>query len=146
MKQLLLRMIACLLVAGGATPLPTDFKSLKALAEKGDTDAQNELGDRYYHGQGLEKDFKEAVKWYRKAAEQGVADAQTNLGVMYYNGQGVEKDFVTALAWYNIAVTNGDELTKNLKTSIAKKMTPDQIAKAEELVKEMVKNNPKLLK
>ena len=33
-----------------------------------------------------------------------------------------------------------------LEDKITKKMTPDQIAKAEELSKEMIKKNPKLLK
>ena len=61
-------------------------------------------------------------------------------------GRGVEKGFVTALAWYNIAVANGHDDAKNLKTNIAKQLTPEQIAKAEELVKEMTKNNSKLLK
>ena len=35
------------------------------------------------NGEGVEQDFKEAVKWYQKAAEQGFAGAQYNLGAMY---------------------------------------------------------------
>ena len=97
-------------------------------------------------GKGVEQDLKEAAKWYQKAADQGDADAQYNLGVMYDNGDGVEQDNVTAYAWWNIAATNGDQDAKNNKSVVAKKMTPAQIAKAEELVKEMVKKNPKLLK
>ena len=37
----------------------------------------------YDNGEGLEQDFKEAVKWYQKAADQGDADAQYNLGSRY---------------------------------------------------------------
>ena len=51
---------------------------------------------------------------------------------------------VDAYAWYNIAAANGEAYAKKNKGIIAKKMTPDQIAKAEELSKEMVKKNPKL--
>ena len=40
------------------------------------------------YGQGVQKDYKEAVKWYRKAAEQGYAKAQFNLGFMYYKVKG----------------------------------------------------------
>ncbi len=41
----------------------------------------------------------------------------------------------------------GNEAAKEqAKTIFAKKMTPAQIAKAGELVKEMIKKNPKLLK
>ena len=47
--------------------------------------------------------------------------------------------------WYNFAAANGDANAKRNKTIIAKKMTADQIAEAEELIKEMVKKNPKLL-
>ena len=53
---------------------------------------------------------------------------------------------MTAYAWYNVAATNGNATGKKNKDSIAKAMTPDQIAKAEALSKEMIKNNPKLLK
>ena len=33
--------------------------------------AQYNLGVMYDNGQGVQQDYKEAVKWYRKAAEQG---------------------------------------------------------------------------
>ena len=54
--------------------------------------AQNNLGFCYGKGNGVPKDYTEAVKWYRKAAEQGNATAQSNLGHRYYNGEGVAKD------------------------------------------------------
>ncbi|MCD7798298.1 MAG: SEL1-like repeat protein, partial [Akkermansiaceae bacterium] len=37
-------------------------------AEQGDAEAQYELGVCYFKGEGVEKDEKEAVRWYRKAA------------------------------------------------------------------------------
>ena len=40
-------------------------------AESGDALAQLNLGSFFYHGQGVGKDEKEAVKWYTKSAEQG---------------------------------------------------------------------------
>ena len=64
---------------------------------------------------------------------------------MYSEGEGVPRSLMTAYAWVNIAAANGDANAKKYKTLTAKKMTPDQIAKAEELVKEMVKKNPKLI-
>ncbi len=30
------------------------------------------LGSMYYQGQGVEQNYKEAIKWYRKAADNGV--------------------------------------------------------------------------
>ena len=42
----------------------------------------------YYHGYGVQQDFAEAVRWYRKAAEQGYAIAQYYLGFRYYKRTG----------------------------------------------------------
>ena len=68
------------------------------------------------------------------------------LGTMYENGEGVEQDYVTAYAWAGIATTNGNNIAPRFKSEFLEpKMTLDQIAKAEELVKEMVGKNPKLL-
>jgi TPR repeat protein len=82
------------------------------------TEAQFNLGNMYYMGEGVEKDAVQAVHWYQKAAEQGYAKAQTNLGNMYYwhqkaeqeydmEGSGVEKDAVQAVNWYRKAAEQG---------------------------------------
>ena len=63
----------------------TEFEQLLARAEEGDANAQLSLGEKYYDGQGVLKDYKEAMKWYRKAADQGDAMAQARLGLMYVN-------------------------------------------------------------
>ena len=47
----------------------------------------------------IQKNYKEAVKLYRKAAEQGHAQAQTNLCIMYSEGQGVKQDYKEAAKW-----------------------------------------------
>ena len=60
---------------------------------------------------------------------------------MYGNGEGVPKDMVNSYAWYNVASANGYESVPELKSAselrdlIAKEMTPEQIAKAQELSK-----------
>jgi TPR repeat protein len=48
-------------------------------ADQGYPLAQQLLGQLYENGIGVEKDEKEAVKWYRKAANQGLAVSQHNL-------------------------------------------------------------------
>jgi len=152
MKQVLLMIAVVALVGCGkkasAQPsaTPSHFEKTKAEAEEGDAKAQNNLGVMYAKGQGVDQDFKEAVKWYQKAADQGDAMAQTSCAVMYYKGEEVEQNYVTAYAWCNIAATNGGEVAKEDKSIFAKEMDPEQIAEAEELVKEMIKKNPKLLK
>ena len=54
-------------------------EELRVKAEQGDATAQSNLGDFYRKGKGVQQDFAEAVKWYRKAAEQNDATAQCNL-------------------------------------------------------------------
>jgi len=58
---------------------PSGFEETKAKAESGNIDAQFNLGGMYDKGQGVEQDFREAVKWYQKAADQGFAPAQNAL-------------------------------------------------------------------
>eukprot|EP00808_Paulinella_micropora_P024788 g10018.t1 len=41
--------------------------------------------------QGVQKDDRKAVEWYKKAAEAGYSLAQTNLVACYWNGEGVQK-------------------------------------------------------
>ena len=80
--------------------MPKDLKPLTALAEKGDARAQCELGVRYFYGQGVGKNFKEALKWWRKAAEQGNANAQSRLAHMYRDAKGVKRDYKRAIDWF----------------------------------------------
>jgi uncharacterized protein len=80
----------------------------KAGAKHGDSSSQLVLGEMYFEGKDVIKDYKEAAKWYLKAAEQGDADAQYNLALMYENGNGVLKDPNTAIEWYGKAIENGN--------------------------------------
>lgn len=84
---------------------PLDFEKLpiselRAIAEKGDTRAQRNLGLAYMDGRGVTKDAKEAASWFRKAAEKGDVGSQNNLGVMYSSGQGVPQDQNEAVVWF----------------------------------------------
>ena len=81
---------------------------LRERAEKGDCDAQAALGDIFYFGKGVPKDFYEAEKWYRKAADQGHLIAQFNMGTFYRDGIGVPKDFSEAAKWFRKAAEQGE--------------------------------------
>ena len=69
--------------------------------------AQNHLGDMYYNGDSVEKDYTKAFEWYHKAAELGYAAAQYNLGIMYAKGEGLEKDYTKAYEWYSKPAEHG---------------------------------------
>jgi uncharacterized protein len=92
----------------------------------------------YRRGQGTPQDYKTAAKWYTLAAEQRVASAQSNLGVMYGKGQGVIKDFVYAHMWLNIAASSGEKDAVKYRDIVAKRMTPSQLEKAQDLASECV--------
>ncbi len=78
----------------------TSSKELRAKAERGDANAQFNLGAAYWFGEGVAENQHEAIQWFRKAAEQGLAKAQNNLGVAYWNGEGIAKDQHEAVQWY----------------------------------------------
>ena len=81
---------------------PGPLADLIAAANRGDPDAQNQLGVKYAQGEdGLPRDDIKAVEYYRKAANQGLAKAQTNLGDMYFFGRGgLQQSYLDALSWY----------------------------------------------
>jgi TPR repeat protein len=84
------------------------IEDLRKAAEKGNAEAQFNLGVAYEHGGGVPEDATEAVKWYRKAAEQGNAEAQFNLGVAYDVGWGgLPKDAIEAVKFYRKAAEQG---------------------------------------
>jgi TPR repeat protein len=106
-----------------AAPLWADFKSGLAaydradfpaalqewlpVAERGDANAQFNVGLLYATGKGVKKDPRLAAEWYRKAADQGVGAAQYNLGVMYANGEGLPRDVHEAVKWLQKAADAG---------------------------------------
>ncbi|GAA3965587.1 caspase family protein [Allohahella marinimesophila] len=73
------------------------------MADMGDAEAQNYVGEIHEKGLGVKPDYAMAAQWYRKAAEQGHRAAQTNLGQLYELGLGVDHDMEQALAWYRKA-------------------------------------------
>ena len=68
-------------------------------AEQGFHVAQWRLGECYNSGNGVEKNYDQAVFWYTKAADQGLSIAQWYLAECYYNGEGVTKDYTKVVYW-----------------------------------------------
>ena len=53
-----------------------------------------------------------------------------------YNGEGVPEDDVQAYAWYNIAAAQGNDNAEHNKQLIARSMTREQRARAQELARQ----------
>ncbi len=95
--------------ANGKTP---DFNDILKSAGQGDPNAQFKVGDIYYRGQGIPKDYQEAIKWYQKAAENGNVEAQYILAWMYYKGKDVPQDYNQAVKWFLEAAEEGNTLAQ----------------------------------
>lgn len=89
------------------------------LKQKGLAEAKNALGDAYRDGHGVEKSYKEAMKWYRAAADQGDADAMNSMADMYAKGEGVGQDLGEAMKWCIKAAQKGNA---DAKAKLAKLM------------------------
>jgi len=88
------------------------FQENKALAEKGVADAQFKVGLMYYRGQGVLRDYLEALDWFKKAARQGNPYAQYNAGYMYEKGEGTPQDYGEAAKYYRQAAERGNQLAQ----------------------------------
>lgn len=69
-------------------------------AELGNAQAQLDIGNCYRYGNGVYKDEKQAIEWYKKAAAQGYQYVYFTLGECYADGIGVPQNFTEALKWY----------------------------------------------
>jgi len=79
-------------------------KAPKPPAKKDPTaDQDHKRGLLFYKGIGVEKDFKKAALWFKRAAAKNHAGAQYNLGIMSYLGQGVPQDYTQAALWFHKA-------------------------------------------
>lgn len=76
---------------------------LRQAAAQDDPVAQHQLGWTYEAGNGVERDYGEAVRWYRKSAELGYAPAQHSLGGMYLSDRGVTGSLSEGLRWFHKA-------------------------------------------
>lgn len=83
------------------------------MAQKGDAEAQFQLGARFALGEGVTQSYEEAVKWYRKAARHNHASAQYALGVCYAEGLGVRQSLSKSEKWHRKAAGQGHPLAQH---------------------------------
>lgn len=112
-----------------------DYKNaiinLELSANKGNSDAQNNLGVMYNNGMGVDGNQEQSVKWYSIAAHNGNAIAQSNLAVKYVNGNGVISNNHLAYMWFLLSLKNGNYKAQNGIDYLSDKITEQQINKIE---------------
>ena len=96
----------------------------RPLADKGDADAEFNLGQAYRLGRGVPTNLAAAKTWFERAAKQGHVDAETTLGLLLFqNGdqsegikwlkQAADHDEPRAQLVYGTALVNGDGVTQD---------------------------------
>jgi TPR repeat protein len=87
----------------------------------------------YLKGEGVKKDEKMALMWFKRAAYQELPDAQGMCSYFYVNGVGVPQDYVEAYAWLNLSVANNSssEGGRALREETMSLMTKEQIAEGQ---------------
>src|SRR4051812_47491183 len=80
------RNLRAALAAYGEQDYPSAFRQFLKIAEKGDCEAQYQVGLLYARGHGVVASLGDAVVWYRRAAEQSHAEAQYQLGIVRLHG------------------------------------------------------------
>ncbi len=94
-------------------PTAKELAAEKAKAAKGNADAMYRMGEYYYKGSGVVKNFVTARTWFTKAAAKNNTEAMLMLGGMYEDGEGVKKDPMKALEWLKKAATKGNTEAAN---------------------------------
>ena len=114
-------------------------------ADQGHAVSLRNLGYMYDLGLSVSEDNSRAANLYTQAAEKGDIQAMVNLGAMLSQGEPpVERDVVRAFMWLDLARFY-TQWTKDMKLKwtvrgaldqLKKQMSPQQIARGEELTKE----------
>lgn len=69
-------------------------------ADHGNIQAMYQVGQYYEFGKGVEKNYAQAMRWYKSAFFTGEKYGAVAVGNLYENGLGVEKNLKKALSWY----------------------------------------------
>ncbi len=89
------------------------------------------LAESFSSGRGVTKNPIWAARWYGKAAAQGHRNAQFAYGVAHAAGLGLPRNLTAGHAWLSLAAAQGHVKAKQVAAALVKKMTPQQIQKAE---------------
>lgn len=84
-----------------------DYVWYKKSADLGYVKAQDEIGRRYFLGEGVLANRKEAHAWFLKAAEQGNQDSQYSVATDFLYQDGIDLDVHKAIYWLSKSAKSG---------------------------------------
>lgn len=110
-------------------------EALLPAARSGNADAEELIGVMYALGLGVERDPERAFEWYLRSSMKGHPGAQSGVGWYYEVGLGMPApDLVRAYMWYALSAIGGDPDAAISLEEVVKKMTPEEIARAQVLI------------
>ncbi|MEL6523294.1 MAG: tetratricopeptide repeat protein [Pseudomonadota bacterium] len=110
-------------------------EALWPAARSGNADAEELIGVLYALGLGVEQDYVRAFEWYLRSSLKGHPGAQSGVGWYYETGLGMPApDLVRAYMWYGLSAIGGDPDAAISLEEVQKKMTAEQIEKAQILI------------
>jgi len=114
---------------------PGAVSRLRPIAAAGVPEAQVMLASMLQEGgHGIQRDYAEALKWYKAAAEQGNLKARLCTGVIYVKGWGTKKDYRQAAQWFVAAGDRDPDAQNNLGYLYLKGLgVPKDLSKAFQL-------------
>lgn len=89
-----------------------ELRQYQSGAERGDANAEYELGRMYFWGRGVPQDYAQAHYWYQKAADKGFAKGEDGIGALYYYGNDLPQSYSDAYIWYRKAADHGDAVAQ----------------------------------
>ncbi len=132
MKTFLAALVLCFAaqlcaLAQGGTPCTPDSTRIECLAERGDIQAQVQLGLAAYDAARSSGDYRDAVIWIHRAAEGGHVAAQYWMGFLIWYGKTGDIDPVEAYMWFDIAAAAGHETAMESRKQVSPYLTPELI-------------------
>jgi uncharacterized protein len=131
LSALILIWPVCAVAADSECPAGDQWVSCQAA--KGDPAAMYAVGRQAYDKARTSGDFTEALDWSRKLVAAGEKNGERLLKMVYIQlGWGAHHDYVQAYTWLSQGIKAGDDYLVPWRKMLAEKMTPEQIAQAQQ--------------
>ena len=150
MKHRRMILAAALLALAAGAAFAQTIDDLRSAAERDDAGAHLALARAYFHGDGIPRNYAEAVRWATLAAERGEAQAQILVAVAYLSDNFAKLDalladeefyippenLIAAYAWLTVAAVRDAEAREWLDDWEGE-MTAEQIADGQRMAREL---------
>lgn len=88
---------------GGVQNIALGISYCEKAAKQNYPEAFNYLGEYYFKGEVVNRNYPKAIQNFVRASKSGSASAAFNLGFCYREGRGVEKNIVKAFEYFKLA-------------------------------------------